>query len=171
MDGRTLYRTLLPKRTPFQTGIDNDPTCERCLEKDDWATHILCDCEAIAYLIFRHMGQYFMEPSDHYDAPINKVLHFIRNVGLIKRESTIDHWWSRCKVLIIMAHPLCIHARIHSFIHSFSLNKKCFEHKSHMLLGITSSCHMSTYFPKMNHLCANREVQLEQRVNKGYNFK
>jgi hypothetical protein len=25
-----------------------------------------------------------MEPSDYYDAPIDKVLHFIRGVGLIK---------------------------------------------------------------------------------------
>jgi hypothetical protein len=25
-----------------------------------------------------------MEPSDYYDAPIDKVLHFIRSVGLIK---------------------------------------------------------------------------------------
>jgi hypothetical protein len=25
-----------------------------------------------------------MEPSDYYDAPIEKVLHFIRGVGLIK---------------------------------------------------------------------------------------
>jgi hypothetical protein len=46
--------------------------------------HILCDCEAITYLRFRHLGQFFMEPSDYYDAPINKVLHFIRGVGLIK---------------------------------------------------------------------------------------
>jgi hypothetical protein len=29
-------------------------------------------------------GKYFMEPSDYYDAPIDKVLHFIRRVGLIK---------------------------------------------------------------------------------------
>jgi hypothetical protein len=33
---------------------------------------------------FRHLGQFFMEPSDYYDAPIYKVLHFIRGVGLIK---------------------------------------------------------------------------------------
>jgi hypothetical protein len=45
---------------------------------------ILCDCEAVAYTRFRHLGQYFMEPSDYYDAPIHKVLHFIRSVGLIK---------------------------------------------------------------------------------------
>jgi hypothetical protein len=30
------------------------------------------------------MDQLFMEPSDYYDAPINKVLHFIRSVGLIE---------------------------------------------------------------------------------------
>jgi hypothetical protein len=48
------------------------------------ATHILCDCEAIAYLQFRHLGQYFLEPSDYYDAPIDRVLHFIRSVGLIQ---------------------------------------------------------------------------------------
>jgi hypothetical protein len=42
-------------------------------------------CEAVAYTRFRHLGQYvFMEPSDYYDAPIDKVLHFIRSVGLIK---------------------------------------------------------------------------------------
>jgi hypothetical protein len=48
------------------------------------ATHTLCDCEAMAYLRFRHLGQLFMEPSDYYDALINKVLHSIRSVGLTK---------------------------------------------------------------------------------------
>jgi hypothetical protein len=41
-------------------GID-DPTCERCLEEVESVTHILCYCEAISYLRFRHMGQLFME--------------------------------------------------------------------------------------------------------------
>jgi hypothetical protein len=40
-------------------------------------------------------GPGFMEPSDYYDAPIDKVLHFIWDVGLnkrlIKTGSTIDH--------------------------------------------------------------------------------
>jgi hypothetical protein len=49
------------------------------------ATYVLCDCEAIVYLTFHHLGQFFMEPSDYYDAPINKVLHFIRGVGLINK--------------------------------------------------------------------------------------
>jgi hypothetical protein len=46
------------------------PTCERCLEEDESIIHILCDCEAIIYLIFRHLRQFFMETSDDYGAPI-----------------------------------------------------------------------------------------------------
>jgi hypothetical protein len=74
---------------PIGTSVTNwpmydHPTCERCLQKDESATHILRDCEAIAYLRFRYLGQFFMEPSDFYDAPIIEVLHFIRSVGLIK---------------------------------------------------------------------------------------
>jgi hypothetical protein len=68
----------------FKMALTDDPTCERCLEENESATHILCDCEAIANLRFRHLGQFFMEPSDYYDAPINRVLHFIPSVGLIE---------------------------------------------------------------------------------------
>jgi hypothetical protein len=39
------------------------------LEEDKSATHILCDCEAVADVRFRHLGQFFMESSDYYDAP------------------------------------------------------------------------------------------------------
>jgi hypothetical protein len=68
----------------LKLGLIDDPTYERCLQEDESATHILCDCEAIAYLRFRHLGQFFMETSDFYDAPIFKGLHFIRSVGLIR---------------------------------------------------------------------------------------
>jgi hypothetical protein len=68
----------------FKLGLMNDPTCERCLEADESATHVLCDCEAIAHLRFRDLGQFFMEPGDLYDVPISKVLHVIRSVGLRK---------------------------------------------------------------------------------------
>jgi hypothetical protein len=84
MDSRTIYRTLSSKGHLFKLGLTDDPTCERCLEEDESATHVLCDCEAITYLRFRHLGQFFMKPSDFYDAPISKVLHFIRSVGLIR---------------------------------------------------------------------------------------
>jgi hypothetical protein len=83
MGCRTIYRTLSPKRNLFKLGLINDPFWEKCLEEDESATHILCDCEAVAHIRFRQLGQFFMEASDYYDAPIDKVLHFIRGVGLI----------------------------------------------------------------------------------------
>jgi hypothetical protein len=42
----------------FKIGLTESPTSERCLEKEESATHILCDCEAIADLRFRHLGHY-----------------------------------------------------------------------------------------------------------------
>jgi hypothetical protein len=68
----------------FKLGLTDDPTCERCLQEDESAIHILCDCEAIAHLGFCHLGQFFMEARDFYDAPIFKFLHFIWSVGLIR---------------------------------------------------------------------------------------
>jgi hypothetical protein len=65
-------------------GLTDDATCERCPKKDVSVAYILCDCEAIAYVRFCHLGQFFMEPSVYYDTPINTVLHFIQSVGLIK---------------------------------------------------------------------------------------
>jgi hypothetical protein len=55
-------------------GSTDDPTCEKCLEDDESATHVLFDREAIDYFKIRHLGQLFEKPSDYYDAPINKVL-------------------------------------------------------------------------------------------------
>jgi hypothetical protein len=58
----------------FKLGLTDDPISEMCLEADESATHVFCDCEAIAHLRFHHVGQFFMEPDDYYDAPISKVL-------------------------------------------------------------------------------------------------
>jgi hypothetical protein len=44
----------------FKLGLTDDPTCERCLQEDETATHILCDCEGIADLRFRHLDQFFI---------------------------------------------------------------------------------------------------------------
>jgi hypothetical protein len=84
MGGRLFTGHCYLKGHLSKLGLTDDPTCKWCLEKDESATHILRDCEAIAYLTFRHLGKFFMEPSDYYDAPIHKVLHFIESVRLIK---------------------------------------------------------------------------------------
>jgi hypothetical protein len=82
MGDRTTYCHL--KGHLFKLGVTDNSTCERYPDEDESATHILCDCKAIAYLRFRHLGQFFMEPSNYCDAPINRVLHIIRSVGLTK---------------------------------------------------------------------------------------
>jgi hypothetical protein len=84
MDGRLFTGHCHLKGHLFKLGLTDDPTCERCLKEDESDTHILCDCEAIDHLRFRHLGQFFTETSDYYDAPIIKVLHFIQSVGLIR---------------------------------------------------------------------------------------
>jgi hypothetical protein len=43
----------------FKMRLTDDPICERCLEEDESATHILCDCEAIANLRFRHLQLFY----------------------------------------------------------------------------------------------------------------
>jgi hypothetical protein len=142
MGGRTVYRTLSPKRTPFQIGIDRWPHCKRSLEEDESAIHILCDCEAIAYLRFHHLGQFFMEQSDYYDTPHKQSPTFHSkcriNKGLIRRGSTIDHWKLWCKGWIIMAHP--------SYISSHFI-EVCFQNRFIFLWFTEGSValHLHTY--------------------------
>jgi hypothetical protein len=81
---------------------------------------ILCESEAIAYLRFRQLGHYFMEPGDYQDAPIrvSKILHFIRSVGLLdgwnRGGCTIDLERSQCKGWF--------RTTPYSFFHSFHLS-------------------------------------------------
>jgi hypothetical protein len=54
---------------------------------DEWEDYacpgILCEYEALAYLRLRHLGQYFMEPSDYFDVPTSKILRSIQSAGLL----------------------------------------------------------------------------------------
>jgi hypothetical protein len=72
MDGRQDYSHCHLKGHLSKLGLANSPRCQSCLQKGELGKHILCDCEATAYLRFRHMGHYFMKPSDCYDAPYEK---------------------------------------------------------------------------------------------------
>jgi hypothetical protein len=68
-----------------------DPICEKCLEGDESATHVLCDCEAIAHLRFRQLGQFFTESSDYHKQ--SSTFHSKCGIGrelIKKRGSTID---------------------------------------------------------------------------------
>jgi hypothetical protein len=87
--------------------------CERCLEEDESATHVLCDFEAIAHLRFRHLGQFFVEAGNYYyDAPISKVLQFVRSAGLIKGKHSRS-----MMVAVQWPDAAAPHTYIHTYIH------------------------------------------------------
>jgi hypothetical protein len=50
---RKRLRNTALKGHLFKLGLTEDPTCERCLQEDESATHNLCDCEAVAYFRYR----------------------------------------------------------------------------------------------------------------------
>jgi hypothetical protein len=50
MGGRALSGHCHLKEHLFKLGLTNDSICEWCLEEDESATHILCDCEAVAHI-------------------------------------------------------------------------------------------------------------------------
>jgi hypothetical protein len=94
----------------FLLRLTDDPTCERCLEEDESATHILCDCRAISNLIKISSlgpvlyGTKWLLWRHHNQSPTFQSKYRI-DKGLTKRESTIDHWRSQCKGRIIVPHP------------------------------------------------------------------
>jgi hypothetical protein len=84
MDGRTTYWTLPPKRTPFQNGVDRWPNLWTVPGRRWNSPTYLMRLWGHSYFKISSPGPVFMEPNDYYDAPINRDLHFIRSVGLIK---------------------------------------------------------------------------------------
>ena len=49
----------------------------------EMASHVLCNCEALATLRFRHLGCHFMKPGDFEDISVSKILHFVQGAGLL----------------------------------------------------------------------------------------
>jgi hypothetical protein len=69
-------------------------------QETDRATHVLCACEALAVLRFRHLGHHFLKPGDFADISVSKVLHFAHSAGLLNAEAkefTKGNKRSRCK--------------------------------------------------------------------------
>jgi hypothetical protein len=118
MGGGTIYRTLSPKRTPFQTGTDRWPHLQK-VNRRRWISHTYPTwlwshsllkisspglvLHGTKWHIWRPHKQ---SPTFHSRCRINR--------GLIKRGSTIYHRRSRCKGRILWPTP---HTYIHSLIH------------------------------------------------------
>jgi hypothetical protein len=51
----------------FKLVLVNNLECDRCKQTSETSARVLCDCEALAMLRFRHLGQLFMKPGDLRD--------------------------------------------------------------------------------------------------------
>jgi hypothetical protein len=54
-------------------GLVNSSECERCKQASETASHVLCDCEALATLRERHLGYHFMQQGDFEDITVSKI--------------------------------------------------------------------------------------------------
>jgi hypothetical protein len=123
MGGRTTYRTMSPKRTHLQFGIDWWSHLWK-VPRRRWISHThpvwLWGCSPCKisspgpvlhrtkWLLWRPHRQ---SPTIHSRCWINK--------GLIKGGSTIDHWRSWCKGLILWPIP-------YTYMHTYILTYKIF---------------------------------------------
>jgi hypothetical protein len=100
-----------------------------------------------------------MEPSDYYDAPINKVLHFIRRTGIrLNKKGEAQQIIEGHSAKARRAHPLCIHSftvssmksiNIHKVLHDSSTSPYCTTHVwfnfsctvgGQQMVGMTTGC-------------------------------
>jgi hypothetical protein len=67
----------------FKLGLVNSPECNRCKQASEAASHVLCDCEALTTLRFRHLGHHFVKRGGFEDISVSKLLHFVQGAGLL----------------------------------------------------------------------------------------
>lgn len=102
---------------PFQLKGHLFRFCKRCLNNDETTSHALCDCMAISNSTFHHLGLSFMEPGNYSDAPLNKILHLIQRVGLLRANCKgIHSLWEMVIAWGQFYSPL-MHASVHPPTH------------------------------------------------------
>ena len=73
----------LLKRYLFKSGLVDKPGHNRCQQASEMASHVPCNCDALAVLTFRHQGHHFLKPGDHAHISLSKILHFVKSVKLL----------------------------------------------------------------------------------------
>jgi hypothetical protein len=77
------------KGHPIKLKLINSPQCDRYKQASEMATHVVCDCGALATLRFSHLAHHFMEPGDIEDICVSKILHFVQGVGLLHTNTRV----------------------------------------------------------------------------------
>jgi hypothetical protein len=67
----------------FKLGLVGSVGCDRCKQAFEMSSHVLCECEALVVLRFKHLGHHFLKPGDFANISVSKVLHIIQSAGLL----------------------------------------------------------------------------------------
>jgi hypothetical protein len=71
------------RRRLLKLGLVGSSRCERYKQTSETASHVLCDCDAVAVLRLQHLGHYFLKPGYLADISVSKALHYVLSVGLL----------------------------------------------------------------------------------------
>jgi len=102
----------------FKLRLVNSHKCDTCKHASETASHILCDCKALATLRYRHCGHHLMKSADYENISISKIVHFVQGAGMLneraeelhKTSITVNWWPPTCilfySILDVKEHPV-----------------------------------------------------------------
>jgi hypothetical protein len=64
-------------------GLGDNPICRKCGTDEETSVHILCKCEALALLRYKHLGSFFLDPEDIRELGIGAIWSFDKGTGLL----------------------------------------------------------------------------------------
>jgi len=64
-------------------GLSNNPTCRKCGTEEEISVHILCECEALASLRYKHLGSFFLDPENIRVLGVEAIWNFVKGTGLL----------------------------------------------------------------------------------------
>jgi hypothetical protein len=65
----------------FKVGLVNSPGCDKCKQASETASHVLCQCKALATFRFRPLCYHFIKSGDFEDIAVSTILHFFKVQG------------------------------------------------------------------------------------------
>ncbi|KAK9499414.1 hypothetical protein O3M35_002456 [Rhynocoris fuscipes] len=66
----------------YNMRLADDDLCRFCLEEEETAVHVLCQCEGLARLRLRIMGDPYPSPCSFMEEPLSRLKAFINESGL-----------------------------------------------------------------------------------------
>ena len=65
-------------------GLFNNPIFRKCGTEEKTSVHILCECEALAWLRYTQLGSFFLDPEDVRKLGVGGAIwNFAKGTGLL----------------------------------------------------------------------------------------